>query len=70
MKHEWKLITPTSCPVLVAKSSIEAPMRYSTGWSLSCRKCGEDICIPYDVLDTDRIADFIVKQKKRKDCKK
>lgn len=69
MKHKWKLMTPYSSPVLIATTSLRTPMRYSTGWRIHCSKCNEHLDIPYDVLDSERIADFVVKQKQRDDCK-
>lgn len=67
MKHKWKLLTPGSGP-LVATTNLRAPSRYTVDWRLLCTKCKECLDIPYDVLDSERIADFVVKQKKRNDC--
>lgn len=67
MKHKWKLLEPGSGP-LVATTNLRAPVRYEIGWRLYCTKCKEHLVIPYDVLDTDRIVNFIQKQKARNDC--
>ena len=69
MKHKWELLTPGSGP-LVATSNLRAPVRYQVGWRLHCSRCEKHLTIPYDVLDTYRIVDFIEKQEKRNDCSK
>lgn len=68
MKHKWELLTPGSGPLVATSLNLGAPMRYKTGWRLCCTKCGEDLTIPYDELDSENIADFIVEQKARNDC--
>ena len=68
MKHKWKLLKPGSGP-LVATTDLEAPVRYKIGWRLACPRCRECLAIPYDVLDTDRIVNFVEKQKRRDDCR-
>ena len=67
MKHKWKLLTPASGP-LVAVSDIKTPFRYTVDWRLLCSRCGEDLTVPYDVLDTDNIIKFCEEQQKRNDC--
>lgn len=69
MKHKWELLTPQSGPlVATTNAEVRAPMRYSTGWVVHCSKCNEYLDVPYDELDSDNIADFVVEQKKRNDC--
>lgn len=67
MRHDFKLLPPRSGP-LVTTTVLGAAARHETGWRLSCTMCGEDLTAPYDVLDSDRIASWAVKQKKRDDC--
>lgn len=67
MKHKWKLLTPNSGP-LVATTDTRAPSRYRIDWRLFCTECKKCLDVPYDVLDSEKIVNFVVKQKKRNDC--
>jgi len=67
MKHEWKILTPGSGP-LVTTTNLGSPSRYVIGWGLSCKACSEHLDIPYDELDTENVATFCVEQGKRDDC--
>lgn len=68
MKHDWIMLTPRSGP-LVTVGNPRAAVRHETGWGLRCTRCEETLDVPYDVLDSENIESFIVKQKRRKDCK-